>query len=87
VKQVYKPKQKEEVQKMDIDPERTTNRDIIQIRPMDVPIGEDSKRTIVPNNKVVTSTLGVFATANNHEASESGSNSKYFFPRWCPPNA
>jgi hypothetical protein len=43
---------------MEVDPERTTGQDIIQIRSMDVPIGEDGKRPIVPNNKVVTSTPG-----------------------------
>jgi hypothetical protein len=83
VKQVYKPKQREEVQKMEVDPERTTSQDIIQIGSMGVPIGEDGKRPIVPNNKVVTSTPEV--AANNHEASGSSSNSKYFLPRWCPP--
>jgi hypothetical protein len=51
---------------------------------MDVPIGEDGKRPIVPKNKVVTSTPEVVA-ANDHEASGSSSNSKYFLPRWCPP--
>jgi hypothetical protein len=83
VKQVYKPKQREEVQKMEVDPERTTGQDIIQIGSMDVPIGEDGKRPIVPN-KVVTSTLEMVA-ANDHETSGSSSNSKYFMPRWCPP--
>jgi hypothetical protein len=56
MKQVYKPKQKEEVQKMKVDPERTTCQDIIQIGSMGVPIREDGKRPIVPNSKVVTST-------------------------------
>jgi hypothetical protein len=83
VKQVYEPKQREEVQKMEVDPERTTGQDIIQIGSMGVPIGEDGKRLIVPNNRVVTSTLEV--AANNHKASGSSSNSKYFLPRWCPP--
>jgi hypothetical protein len=69
---------------MEVDLERTTGQDIIQIGSMDVPIGEDGKRPIVPNNKVVTSTLEVVA-ANDYEASGSGSNSKYFLPRWCPP--
>jgi hypothetical protein len=84
MKQIYKPKQKEEVQKMEFDPKRITGQDIIQIGSMDVPIGEDGKRPIVPNNKVVTSTPEVVA-ANDHEASGSSSNSKYFLPRWCPP--
>jgi hypothetical protein len=68
---------------MEVDPERTTGQDIIQIGLMDVPIGEDGKRPIVPNNKGVTSTLEV--AANDHEANGSSSNSKYFLPRWCPP--
>jgi hypothetical protein len=68
---------------MEVDLERTTGQDIIQIGSMGVPIGEDGKRPIVPNNKVVTSTPEV--AANNHEASGSSSNPKYFLPRWCPP--
>jgi hypothetical protein len=36
---------------------------------MDVPIEENGKRLIVPNNKVVTSTLEVVAT-NDHEPVE-----------------
>jgi hypothetical protein len=84
MKQIYKPKQNEEVQKMEVDPKKTTGQDIIQIGSIDVPIGGDGKRPIVPNNKVVTSTIEVVA-ANDHEASGSGSNSKYFLPRWCPP--
>jgi hypothetical protein len=70
---------------MEIDPERTTIQDIIQIGSMDVHIGGDGKRPIAPNNKVVASTPEVFSVANDHEASGSGSNSKYFLPRWCPP--
>jgi hypothetical protein len=69
---------------MEVDLERTTGQDIIQIGSMDLPIGEDGKRPIVPNNKVVTSTPEVVA-ATDHGASGSGSNSKYFLPRWCPP--
>jgi hypothetical protein len=68
---------------MEVDPERTTSQDIIQIGSMDVSIGEDGKRPIVLNNKVMTSTPKV--PANNHEASGSSSNSKYFLPRSCPP--
>jgi hypothetical protein len=71
------------VQKLEIDPERTTGEDIIQIGSMDVPIGENGKRPIVPYDKLVRSTPKVVA-ANDHEASGSSSNSKYFLPRWCP---
>ena len=70
---------------MDIDSERTTNQDIIQIGSMDVPIEKVGKRPIVLNNKVVTYNLGASTAANDHEASGIGSNSKYFLPRWCPP--
>jgi hypothetical protein len=83
VNQVYKPKQREEVQKMEVDPERTTDQDVIKIGSMGVLIGEHGRRPIATNNKVVTSTLEV--VANDHEASGSSSNSKYFMPRWCPP--
>jgi hypothetical protein len=58
VKQVYKPNQKREVQKIEVDPERTTGQDIIQIGSMDVSIREDGKRPNVPNNKVVTDSRG-----------------------------
>jgi hypothetical protein len=48
---VYKPKiREEEVQEMDIDPERTTGLDIIQIGTMNVPVEESVKRPVVPNN-------------------------------------
>jgi hypothetical protein len=51
---VYKPKIREEdVQKTDIDPERTTSLDIIQIGMMNSPIEESGKRPVVLNNLVV----------------------------------
>jgi hypothetical protein len=82
---VYKPKiREEEVQKMDIDPERTTSLDIIQIGMMNVPIEGSGKRLVVPNNQVVTPTQKGSA-ANDHEASGSKSRPEYFLPRWCPP--
>jgi hypothetical protein len=83
---VYKPKIKEEeVQKMDIDPERTTSLDIIQIGTMDVPIEKSGKGPVVLNNQVVTPTQKGSVTANDHEASGSKSCLEYFLPRWCPP--
>jgi hypothetical protein len=69
---------------MDIDPERTTNLDIIQIGTMDVPIEGSGKRPVVPNNQVVTPTQKG-SVANNHKASGSKSRPECFLPRWCPP--
>jgi hypothetical protein len=69
-KQVYKPKiGDEKVEERDVDPERTTSQDIIQIGTMDVSVGASAQKGSV---------------ASDHEASGSGSNSKYFLPRWCP---
>jgi hypothetical protein len=85
-KQVYRPKIREEkVEEMDVDPERTTSQDIIQIGTMVVPVEKDSKRPVVLNNQVGTSAQKESVATSDHEASGSGSNSKYFLPRWCPP--
>jgi hypothetical protein len=70
---------------MDVDPERTTSQDIIQIGTMVVPVEKDSKRPVVLNNQVGTSAQKGSVATSDHEASGSGSNSKYFLPRWCPP--
>jgi hypothetical protein len=86
-KKVYKPKiREEEVQKMDIDPERTTSLDIIQIGTMDVPIEKSGKRPVVINNQVVTATQKGSVVVNDHEASGRKSRLEYFLPRWCPPS-
>jgi hypothetical protein len=69
---------------MDIDPERTTGLDIIQIGTMNVPVEESGKRPVVPNNQVVTPTQNG-SVANDHEASGSKSRPESFLPRWCPP--
>jgi hypothetical protein len=82
---VYKPKiREEEVQKMDIDPERTTGLDIIQIGTMNIPVEESGKRPVVPNNQVVTLTQKG-SVADDQEASGIKSRPKCFLPRWCPP--
>jgi hypothetical protein len=82
---VYKPKiREEEVQEMDIDPERTSGLDIIQIGTMNVPVEESGKRPVVPSNQVVTPTQKG-SIADDHEASGSKSRPECFFPRWCPP--
>jgi hypothetical protein len=82
---VYKPKiREEEIQEMDIDPERTTSLDIIQIGMMNVPVEGSGKRPVVPNNQVVTPTQKG-PVANDHKASGNKSCPEYFLPRWCPP--
>jgi hypothetical protein len=82
---VYRPKiREEEVQEMDIDPERTTGLDIIQIGIMNVPVEESGKRPVVPSNQVVTPTQKG-SVANDHEASGSKSRPECFLPRWCVP--
>jgi hypothetical protein len=82
---VYKPKIKEEeVQEMDIDPERTTGLDIIQIGTMNVPVKESGKRPVVTSNQVVTPTQKG-SVVNDHDASGSKSRPECFLPRWCPP--
>jgi hypothetical protein len=70
-KQVYKPKIIEEkVKEMDIDPERTTSQDIIQIGTMDVPVEKDSKRPVVLNNQVGTSAQKGSVATSDHEPVE-----------------
>jgi hypothetical protein len=82
---VYKTKiREEEVPKTDVDPERTTSLDIIQIGMMNVPIEGSGKRPVVPNNQVVTPTQKGYV-ANDHEASRNKSRPECFLPRWCPP--
>jgi hypothetical protein len=83
---VYKPKiREEEVQKMDIDLERTTSLDINQIGMMNVPIEGSGKRPVVLNSQVVTPTQKGSVATNDHEASRSKSRPECFLPRWCPP--
>jgi hypothetical protein len=53
---------------------------------MDVPIVKDAKRLAALNVQVGTFAQKGYVATNNHEASGSGSNSKYFLPRWCPPD-
>jgi hypothetical protein len=83
---VYKPKiREEEVQKMDIHPERTTSLDIIQFGTINIPIEGSGKRPVVLNNPVVTPTQKGYVATNEHEASGSKSRPECFLPRWCPP--
>jgi hypothetical protein len=47
---------------MDVDPERTTNQDIILVGMMDVPVEKDSKRPVVLNNQVFQRDLLLLVT-------------------------
>jgi hypothetical protein len=70
---------------MDVNPKRTTSQDVIQIGTMGIPVKKDGKRPFVLNDQVGTYTQNGSIVTNDHEASGSGSNSKYFLQRWYPP--
>jgi hypothetical protein len=75
---VYRPKKKEEVvQNMDIDSEKATEHDVVQIA--NVNFDDKKKRPIVVGNPVKK----IIPAANDHEASTS--KSRYFLPKWCAP--
>jgi hypothetical protein len=76
---------KEEAQRMDIDPGRTTSQDIIPIGTIDILVEKDGKRPVVLNDPVDTSTYKGCFSSNDHEASGSGSKSRYILSRSCPP--
>jgi hypothetical protein len=62
-KQVYKPKIIEDkVEEIDVDPDWTTNQDIILVGMMDVPVEKDSKRPVVLNNQVLKRDLLLLVT-------------------------
>jgi hypothetical protein len=64
---------------MNIDLERATGCDVVQINTMHVTLDDKNKSPIVVNNTVEK----IISAANNHEASTS--KSQYFLPKWCPP--
>ena len=67
---------------MDIDFERTTGLDIIQIGTMNISLEDKAKGPILIGESVKKST-SVISAANDNEASSS--KSQYFLPKWCPP--
>lgn len=69
---------------MKVDSGEGTEKAIIQIGSMKVPVEANAEGPIGTSNPVVSSVQRTPAT-NDHEASSSGSSSKYFLPRWCPP--
>ena len=66
---------------MEVDSERTTGLDIIQVGTMDVPVKDGGKRPIVLDNPV-KELVPEGKAANDHEASSSQSH--HFLPKWCP---
>jgi len=67
---------------MDIDSERTTGLDIIQIGTMNISLEDKAKGPTLIGESVKKST-SVISAVNDNEASSS--KSQYFLPKWCPP--
>lgn len=63
---------------MNMDSERTTRHDVIQMDTIDVNLNDKTKGPIVEGNPVEK----VVPAANDHEASSS--RSQYFLTKWCP---
>ncbi|TKC12035.1 hypothetical protein FA727_23635, partial [Robertmurraya kyonggiensis] len=72
-RQVYRPKRKEEVQSMDVDSERTTEFDIIQVGTMDVPIEKSLAMKPTSSEKTV-----------EDQGASTSKVQQRFLPRWCP---
>lgn len=78
VKQVYRVKRKDEdVQPMNVDPERTTSNDIIQIGTAKVMIKDVGKPSFVIGDSVCPSVQDV-PKANNNKANSCNTTSEYF---------
>ena len=82
-RQEYHVKEKKnEVQPMQVDPERTTTNNVIQIEDMDVVVNEVGKGPTVIGNSIDPS-IQKLIMVSDHESSSS-STAKYIQPRWCP---
>ena len=69
---------------MQVDPEKITADNVVQIGDVKVVVKDMSKRPMF-FGKSVNPSVQRPIMANDHEASSSSSTSKYFQPRWCPP--
>jgi hypothetical protein len=67
---------------MDVDSERTTSLDVIQIGTRNISLEDRTEGPILIGESVKKPTP-VFVAANDHEASSS--KSQFFLPKWCPP--
>ncbi|HET7713776.1 MAG TPA: hypothetical protein VFK94_05970, partial [Patescibacteria group bacterium] len=82
-RRLWQPKKKEEVvQKMDIDSERTTGLDVIQIGTMNISLEDKAEGPILIEESVKKPTP-VISAANDHETNSN--KSQFFLPKWCPP--
>ena len=84
-RQEYRIKRKEdEVQPMQVDSGKATADDVVKIGDVNVVVKDVGKKSMVFGKSAQTDSQKR-VLANDHEASSSGSASKYHQPRWCPP--
>ena len=69
---------------MQVDSEKTTTDDVVKIGDVNVVVKDVGKKPMVFGKSAQTDSQKC-VLANDHEASSSGSASKYHQPRWCPP--
>ena len=73
------------MQPMQVDSRKTTADDIMKIGDVNVVVKDVGKKPMVFGKSAQTDSQKRML-ANDHEASSSGSASKYHQPRWCPPS-
>ena len=77
-------RKEEDVQPMQVDSGKTTTDDVVKIGNVNVVVKDVGKKPMVFGKSAqINSQKRVLA--KDHEASSSGSASKYHQPRWCPP--
>ena len=69
---------------MQVDSEKTTADDVVKIGDVNVVVKDVGKKPMVFGKSAQTDSRKR-VLANDHEASSSGSASKYHQPRWCLP--
>jgi len=69
---------------MQVDSGKTTAGDVVKIGDVNVVVKDVGKKLMVFGKSAQTDSQKRML-ANDHEASSSGSASKYNQPRWCPP--
>ena len=69
---------------MQVDSRKATADEIVKVGDVNVVIRDVGKKPMVFGKSAQTDSQKR-VLANDHEASSSGSESKYHQPRWCPP--